>query len=630
MAGIDWKALEKRLGRAPLPRERQFVETGGWACPPRESVDVKKPKRPEASSEENRFDARLISWLLAGEIAGVTCQREGVEIWGLWVEGELDLGAMRCERALAALDCAFQEAPVLRDARLTGLYLNGSALPGLNAQMLDCWGNVLLREGFEAEAMVDLAGARIAGQLDCSKGSSQAKSGPALNCNGAVIGGSVFLSGGFHAKGEVDFTRASIGGQLTCRGGTFEAEEGDALCCSGAVIGSTVFLSDGFRAKGEVNLTRASIGGQLTCRGGTFEAEEGDALSCSGAIIGDTVFLNDKFHAKGRINFIRAKITGDLACRSAQIEGTLVCQSARIEAGFFWQAVTGQVDGLDLTEAQVGVLVDDAPSWACVKTPHLSGFCFTSLQSDMTVPERLALLARKYERRIPPALPGQRRMADFDPQPYSHLAKVYEGMGHRHAAARVRFARESGLAEAARRRGHAQLVGDWRSVRLRLMTDARFAKAWVYRVTFGYGHAPFLAAIWTVAIIALSGILAQFTYDAGQMAPASPVVLTSAEWLAAAAQGCPGTAGEGCAMPLRLWEQSLAYRDFETFSAFLYGLDLFLPLDTLGQEEAWAPSKDRGLLGRVLYYSRWAIQLSGWLLIATAAAVLTGVLGKKD
>lgn len=581
MAGIDWKALEKRLGRAPLPRERQFVETGGWACPPRESVDVKKPKRPEASSEENRFDARLISWLLAGEIAGVTCQREGVEIWGLWVEGELDLGAMRCERALAALDCAFQEAPVLRDARLTGLYLNGSALPGLNAQMLDCWGNVLLREGFEAEAMVDLAGARIAGQLDCSKGSSQAKSGPALNCNGAVIGGSVFLSGGFHAKGEVDFTRASIGGQLTCRGGT-------------------------------------------------FEAEEGDALSCSGAIIGDTVFLNDKFHAKGRINFIRAKITGDLACRSAQIEGTLVCQSARIEAGFFWQAVTGQVDGLDLTEAQVGVLVDDAPSWACVKTPHLSGFCFTSLQSDMTVPERLALLARKYERRIPPALPGQRRMADFDPQPYSHLAKVYEGMGHRHAAARVRFARESGLAEAARRRGHAQLVGDWRSVRLRLMTDARFAKAWVYRVTFGYGHAPFLAAIWTVAIIALSGILAQFTYDAGQMAPASPVVLTSAEWLAAAAQGCPGTAGEGCAMPLRLWEQSLAYRDFETFSAFLYGLDLFLPLDTLGQEEAWAPSKDRGLLGRVLYYSRWAIQLSGWLLIATAAAVLTGVLGKKD
>lgn len=579
MAGIDWKALEKRLGRPPLPCEKQFVETGGQAFP--KGFDFKADKRPETGSEENRFDARLISWLLAGEIAGVTCRREGVEIRGLWVEGWLDLEAMRCERALAAFDCAFQEAPLLRDARLSGLYLNGSALPGLNAQMLDCRGSVQLRGGFTAGAMVDLAGASIGGQLDCSRGTFEAGEGTALSCNGAVIGGSVFLSDKFRAKGGVDFTGADIGGPLTCRGGTFEAEEGDALHCSGAVIGADVFLSDGF-------------------------------------------------HAKGRLDFIGVKISGDLVCHLAQIDGTLDCQSARIEARFIWLGVTGQVDGLDLTEAQVDVLVDDAPSWACVETPDLSGFCFTSLQSNMTVPERLALLARKYERRIPPALPGQRRMADFDPQPYSHLAKVYEGMGHRHAAARVRFARESGLAEAAQRRGHAQLVGDWRSVRLRLMTDARFAKAWVYRITFGYGHAPFRALLTALCIIALSGILAQFTYDAGQMAPASPVVLTSAEWLAAAAQGCPGTAGEGCAMPLRLWEQSLTYRDYETFSAFLYGLDLFLPLDTLGQEEAWAPSKDRGLLGLVLYYSRWAIQLSGWLLIATAAAVLTGVLGKKD
>ncbi|MBZ4023995.1 hypothetical protein CKO11_16205 [Rhodobacter sp. TJ_12] len=119
-------------------------------------------------------------------------------------------------------------------------------------------------------------------------------------------------------------------------------------------------------------------------------------------------------------------------------------------------------------------------------------------------------------------------------------------------------------------------------------------------------------------------------YKAGEMAPASPVVLTSAEWLDASQKGCKAQQIEGCTMPLQLWEQSTAYRDYETFSPALYALDLFLPLDTLGQEDAWAPSKDRGAFGLTLYWARWAVQLSGWLLLATAAAVFTGVLGKKD
>lgn len=32
-----------------------------------------------------------------------------------------------------------------------------------------------------------------------------------------------------------------------------------------------------------------------------------------------------------------------------------------------------------------------------------------------------------------------------------------------------------------------------------------------------------------------------------------------------------------------------------------------MPLDALGQENAWAPSKDRGNLGWVAYYMRWLV-----------------------
>lgn len=579
MAEVNWKELKARLGRDLLPREWQFVKTGGLARSA--DFDFKNRKRPEVATEENCFDARLIRWLLAGEIAGVTCRHEGVELWGLWVEGWLDLAAMKCDRALQLIDCTLEYAPLLLDTRINGLCLNGSALPGLNAHRLDCRGSVHLARGCRAMEKVNLVGAKITGQLACS-------------------------------------------------GGSFKAEEGPALDCERAVVGDSVFLDDGFEAEGEVNLAGAQITGQLACRSASFKASAGLALNCEAATIRADVFLMDGFNAQGDIGFIRAEITGDLACGSSEINGALVCDSAQIGGTFFWHDMSGTISSVNFTEAHIGVLSDDAASWRVVASLDLSGLCYDSIQSDMTVVERLTLLARKYERPITPALSSRPKTHDFDPQPYSQLAKVYEAMGHRRHAALVRYEREKRLAQAARRRMFAEFAPSPKGVALLALGNLRDFWTQVYRVTFGFGHRPFLALLWIIAIIGGTAVFSQATYTAGQMAPASPVVLTSAEWLAAAAQGCPATQAEGCTMPLRLWEDSVAYRDYETFSPFLYALDLFLPLDTLGQEQAWSPSKDRGWMGETLYYARWLIQLSGWLLIATAAAVLSGVLGKKD
>lgn len=83
-------------------------------------------------------------------------------------------------------------------------------------------------------------------------------------------------------------------------------------------------------------------------------------------------------------------------------------------------------------------------------------------------------------------------------------------------------------------------------------------------------------------------------------------------------------------MPLGLWEASASYQDYETFSAFGYGFDLFIPLDALGQEAAWAPSYGRGAWGAVGYWLRWGIQVAGWLITFVSAAMLTGLVGKRD
>jgi len=153
----------------------------------------------------------------------------------------------------------------------------------------------------------------------------------------------------------------------------------------------------------------------------------------------------------------------------------------------------------------------------------------------------------------------------------------------------------------------------------------------MFRLMFGYGHRParvFLALVpFWCGVAALYG----YIYSVGQMAPNSDVVLTSADWLAAVATG----AKDGVA-PMFVWtgQQGYApkpsYEDYETFSAWLYAADLFIPLDAIGQESTWSPSHDRGFWGQLGYWARFPIQLTGWIIAAVGAAVVTGLVGKKE
>jgi hypothetical protein len=145
--------------------------------------------------------------------------------------------------------------------------------------------------------------------------------------------------------------------------------------------------------------------------------------------------------------------------------------------------------------------------------------------------------------------------------------------------------------------------------------------------------------------------LQTFPFLSGQMAPNSAVVLTSAEWLEAVAGACAAVdwkmegwnalapvvdsaryIGDGtCQQPLHRWLDSAgAAPDYETFNARLYALDLFVPLDALGQENSWAPSKDRGWWGWFGYAMRMPIQMAGWIITAVGSAVVTGLIGRKE
>ncbi len=104
------------------------------------------------------------------------------------------------------------------------------------------------------------------------------------------------------------------------------------------------------------------------------------------------------------------------------------------------------------------------------------------------------------------------------------------------------------------------------------------------------------------------------------MVPNSDIILNSQVWLEVVASGTPN--------PAEAWGLTAPGSDYETFSAIGYGFDLFVPLDALGQEIAWAPSYSRGWWGAFGHYLRWPIQIMGWVLTAIGAALLTGLIGR--
>jgi hypothetical protein len=365
-----------------------------------------------------------------------------------------------------------------------------------------------------------------------------------------------------------------------------------------------LLLREGFHATGMVNLGGADIGGLIDCCKGRFDGRDKTALSCNGVRVGGHVFLRDGFQATGMVRFVGAQISGNFEVTNARIEGILDLESAKIEGSFFWRDIQSDVPVLDLTSAKVERLVDEADAWKKAKTLKMSGFTYSQIQSNMGVQDRLDWLARKAERPLPnemaQALRTQRWLkrdaAGFDPQPYTHLAKVLEAQGNRSGAARVLAEREDRLRTAEQMRAFGRLDGSARaafgSVHMWLRQIWNFLFKWI----FGYGHQPFRALIRVVSIWAAAFVLYGAAYRAGQMVPNSDVILTSTGWLEAAG---PYFAGLTEVRPAVAWQDTPAGQDYESFSAFLYALDLFVPLDALGQETTWAPSKAYGTLGTI-------------------------------
>jgi len=262
--------------------------------------------------------ADRIAWLCMNPQASTMVTHRGILVKGALINGKLDLLFCRISFPLYFEKCAFAGDINLRKGRVRALYLNGTHTGPIIADGLQVDGDVFFENGFKAEGIVFLIGAKIGGNLQCANGQFINKGAAALNADMMKVEGSVLLGDGFRSEGEVRLVNATIGEVLACHNGQLINESGKALNADSLKVGDNILLRTGFKARGEVSLIGARIGGNLDCYDGLFINREGVALDADAVKVEGSIFLRDGFKAEGEVRVVGARIGGDLACNNAQ------------------------------------------------------------------------------------------------------------------------------------------------------------------------------------------------------------------------------------------------------------------------------------------------------------------------
>lgn len=414
---------------------------------------------------------------------------------------------------------------------------------------------------------VRLRGARVTGRLDVSGG----EVGCELRLENCVL------------DEAPDFSNARIR-QTRFNACAFPGIDGGGLRADGYLS-----LSDSL-IDGEIRLTRAVLSGGFRLNNARVRNPDGYALFGGGLTVDAGAFVRNS-DITGSMRLTGARMTGGLFmygttlrdARSYTLDGENMIVQDRMECsrGFTAEGpmrLRGvRVDGtlsfdqgairapgrraLHLSHARVEELIL-TPREPIQGTVTL-GYSRIDVILDRpdVWPAELRLNGLVYET-LRGALGEAQRLdwvardpQGFRPQPYEQLAAWLRGIGRDDLARRCQLAKQR-----ARRRSLGPLGRAWGVV-----------LDW----TVGYGYRPWIAAVWLVLLVAL------------------------------------GTAVFGLHHPRTLRQPG----ERPQFHAFIYTLDLMLPIETFGQRSAWDPAGWTRWLA-------WSLTGAGWLL---ATALIAGV-----
>ena len=400
----------------------------------------------------------------------------------------------------------------------TGAQLRNDSGPALTAFSLQVGHAMLLSGGFTAtgggeDAAVDLTDAQVGGTLDCIGVQLRNDSGPALNAEGLHVEQNMLLRGGFAAgsgdAGAVRLFGARIGGQLVCSRAELGNDSGPALNAESVQVEQGIFLrglaATGSGGDGAVRLLSARIG-QLVCTGAQLRNDSGPALTADSLHVDQAMSLSGEFTGSGGDGAVRlpgARIGSELDCTGAQLRNdsgpaltafSLQVGHAMLLSGGFTATGGGEDAAVDLTDAQVGGTFVFAPK----RLEHMADSRQLLAVDGLTypgVPETRR--SRDWRDLLRHATPG------YAAQPYQQLAAGYRARGDdRQARKTLMDQRDDQLAR----------------------TDTSWRERWwgqITKVTLGYGYQPWRALLFLAGVVAVSCVLAVVLGAHGALAQAS-------------------------------------------------------------------------------------------------------------
>lgn len=327
------------------------------------------------------------------------------------------------------------------------------------------------------------------------------------------------------------------------------------------------------------------------------------------ALYGQRLFVDGALHFRGGF-----EADGEIALESSRIEGNLWCADARfrtrsrnalrltgahISGGLFFRPPKDgpanykmfEDGSLILTDVRARSLVDDEKCWPEPGELLLDGFVYDRIgwasPTDYRSRRRWLLLQT-------PKHLGE----NFRTQPWEQLEKSLTIEGKALEARRI------GVEKERRKRRAGEIAWYLRPMH------------WLYGLAVGYGYFTARAMLWSAIFILIGALLFSAAWRQGAMVPASEVMLDDPEWKAV--QAAPN--------PAELWIQAAPGRDYASFDPLLYSFDVFIPIVSVEQEPAWAPSTTRGEevlgepLGRLAALYRVFHELMGYILSAFAIA----------
>jgi hypothetical protein len=528
---------------------------------------------------------------------------------------------------------------------------------------------------------LDLGGARI--EQNVSLRTETSTGDKRAGGNGTATGGTRFA-----ALGEISLGSCTVGGDLTCDGALLANPGGFALRASWLEIEGNVHFRRGFSSWGAVQLNGLVVGKEFDCQTATFSAHPADVADATASPAArrggrGRRWPNDENKAALDLSFARIESrarfdgstlgTGWLRCYSLEVGADLTMAGVQLDSetsdgrgggvdlrrssvrgDFVWTGVDMQRSRsaqLLLDEANVaGRLIDDQKSWPAKGRLSLAGLRYGSI----------AVASRHAADRI--RWLGLQKESTFNMQPYEQLASVLRTSGYEHAARRVAIARENALRRhegmklarvtgvdvASRKivnavRGSAVYRATTRAREavtrflLRPLRSRRDAyregpsgmsvRAWLtshlLRATIGYGYAASRTLIGVAFFVAFGWVVFGRAY-AGNPCVFAPTDASMTGVPPAVGACVPGGVGYGPA------------KGHQTFNAFVYSLDAFLPIIDLHQKTLWLPDPTvrcapKGWLAACGEWARaylWLHIGAGWMLTTLAAAALTGLIRK--